>query len=75
MVHVTILNPKETLYDGEVARVSFPGSSGDFEVLEFHKPAIGLLRKGRIVLDFSRVIPVDRGIVRVLRDQVIALVE
>lgn len=75
MVRVSILNPKETLYDGEVERVVFPGAGGDFEVLEFHKPAISLLRRGQIVLDLAKAIPVSRGIVRVLHDQVVALVE
>ena len=75
MLSVTILNPKDTLYDGQVDSIVFPGESGDFEVQEFHKPAISLLRKGQIVLDMSRVIPVNKGIVRVLHDQVVALVE
>jgi F-type H+-transporting ATPase subunit epsilon len=75
LVHVTILNPKETLYEGRVKSVSFPGESGDFEVQEFHKPTISMLRKGDVVLDMRRAIGVERGIVRVQDDKVIALVE
>ena len=74
MVRVTILNPKETLYEGEVKTVSFPGSDGDFEVMEFHKPVISLLRRGNVVLDMKRAIPIEKGIVRVLHDEVVALV-
>ena len=75
MVNVTILNPKETLYEGQVQRVVFPGESGDFEVQEFHKPVISLLRKGRIILDLRQAIPVNKGIVRVIHNEVVALVE
>ena len=75
MLHVTILNPKETLYEGRVESVSFPGESGDFEVQEFHKPTISMLRKGNVVLDMRTAIVVERGIGRVQEDEVIALVE
>ncbi|MDT8390237.1 MAG: hypothetical protein RRC34_06990 [Lentisphaeria bacterium] len=75
MIRVTVLNPKETLFAGEAESATFPGASGDFEVLEFHKPTISLLRKGRIVLDRQRGISVQKGIVRVIHDEVVALVE
>ena len=75
MIHVTIMNPDATLYEGEVAGVVLPGDRGDFEVLRFHKPLIGLLRSGRIVLGGGRSLPVKRGVVRVNHDRLVALVE
>lgn len=75
MIHVTILNPKETIYTGEAHSVILPGDSGDFEVLEFHKAAIGMLRRGDILLDGVRRIPVQTGAVRFHKNELFALVE
>lgn len=75
MIHLTILNPRETLFDDDVNGVLVPGDLGDFEILSYHKPLISLLRRGKFVLDGTRVIEVARGIVRVHHDRIVALVE
>lgn len=75
MIDVTILNPEKTLYHGQVERICLPGDCGDFEVMAFHKPLVSLLRRGRIVLDEKRVFDIRKGIVRVLNDELVALVE
>lgn len=75
MIHVTILNPKETIFEAETESAIFPGACGDFEVQEFHKPTISLLRQGRIILGLKSGINIRRGIVRVIHDKVVALVE
>lgn len=75
MIHLTIMNPRETLFDDQVSSVVVPGDLGDFEILSYHKPLISLLRRGRFVLDGKHVIEVARGIVRVHHDRIVALVE
>lgn len=72
---VVILNPDKVLYEGEVRSVFLPGDRGEFEVLDFHKPIISLLRKGRIVVDWKDSIPIRRGIVKMFGNELIALVE
>ncbi len=74
MIHITVLNPKERLFEGEAESVVLPGDNGDFEILPFHKPIISLLRGGTIIVG-SRQLKIRRGIARVIRDQVVALVE
>lgn len=75
MIHVTILNPKETIYAGAAASVVLPGDTGDFEVLEFHKAAIGMLRAGEILLDGAKSVKIRAGVVRFHRNELVALVE
>jgi F-type H+-transporting ATPase subunit epsilon len=75
MIRLIILNPKETLFEGNTESVLLPGDKGDFEILPFHKPIISLLRKGTIVIDGHREMPISRGVVRVRNDQIVALVE
>lgn len=72
---VTILNPRRTLYEGEAKSVFLPGDLGEFEVLEFHKPIISLLRQGEIIIDWNRSVAISKGIVRMHGSELVALVE
>jgi len=75
MFKVTILNPKRTIYEGEAKSVFLPGDAGEFEVLELHKPIIGLLKAGEIIIDWSKSVAITKGVVRMRKDELVALVE
>lgn len=75
MIKVSIVNPKESIFEGSAASVRLPGDQGEFEILAFHKPVISLLRRGDIVLDGSQAIRIGRGVVRVHNNEIVALVE
>jgi len=75
MFKAVILTPTRTLYEGEVWSVFLPGSTGEFEVLDFHKPIISLLRKGRIIIDWEKEVPIKKGAVRMSGDELVAIVE
>lgn len=70
-----ILTPERILYEGETRSVFLPGDTGEFEVLEFHKPIISKLKEGTIVLDWKTEIPVKGGAVRVSSNRLTAIVE
>lgn len=63
MFKVTILNPKETVYEGLVESVWLPGEYGEFEVLTFHEPIVSTLKAGTIRVD-DRFFEIDHGVVR-----------
>lgn len=75
MLKVAILNPKRTIYEGEAWSVFLPGDLGEFEVLEFHRAIMSLLTKGDIIIDWTRAIPISKGIMRLRKDELVALVE
>lgn len=50
---LTILSPEETVFDGDVCRVSLPGSYFPFEVLPGHAPIISALAAGNISWELS----------------------
>jgi F-type H+-transporting ATPase subunit epsilon len=75
MFKVTILNPKRTIYEGEAKSVFLPGDTGEFEVLELHKPIISLLRQGEIIINWNKSVAITKGIVRMRKDELVALVE
>ena len=71
----TIMTPARTLYEGETWSVFLPGVEGEFEIMKNHKPIMSLLKKGQIVLDWKKTVPLKKGIVKVFHNEVVALIE
>ena len=72
---VTILNPKHVVYEGMVKSLFLPGDQGEYELLDYHAPLIGRLRKGDIILDWSRKIPIKSGMAKFDQNTCVILVE
>lgn len=47
-LHLVIVSPEQTLYDGKVESVVLPGEQGAFQVLENHAPLISSLVAGEV---------------------------
>ena len=47
-MYLEIITPEQTLYKGEVDSVLFPGSLGDFQVLNNHAPIVSNLKQGEV---------------------------
>ena len=47
-MYLEIISPEAILYQGEVKSISFPGSYGDFQVLDNHGPIVSTLKKGKV---------------------------
>ncbi len=75
MFKAIILTPNRILYEGEAWSVFLPGATGEFEVLELHKPIISLLRDGKILIDWAKEIPIKKGAVKMERNELVAIVE
>ena len=55
MLKLRIIAPDRLVYEGEVERVTLPGTLGSFTVLNRHAPIISSLEKGSIVyIDANR---------------------
>ena len=72
--NVSIVDPEGVVFEGKAQRVIFPGKNGTFEILVNHKPLLSRLRSGTIVVD-NKEIPISQGVVRVLSNQILAIVE
>jgi len=47
-LHLRIISPSRTEYDGYASMVVLPGVEGDFGVLPYHMPMIASLKNGKI---------------------------
>jgi F-type H+-transporting ATPase subunit epsilon len=77
-MHLEIITPDKTLFNGEVEAATFPGSKGAFQVLKNHAPLISSLEQGKVIIKAQKGIQeimVNSGIVEVLKNNIIVLAE
>ena len=75
MFHVTILNPKHVVYEGDAESVLVPGDQGEFEILDYHMPIVSLLKPGKVKIDWKKIIRIKNGMVKFNRGDCVMLVE
>lgn len=83
-IHLQVLSPEKTLYEGEVSKVTLPGKVGSFTVLPMHAPLMSALCNGVITFTTNpgghsnasteQLISIERGFVEVKHDSVVACV-
>ena len=77
-MHLEIITPDKTIFDGEVESATFPGSKGSFQVLKNHAALISSLDKGKVtyrINDNEQEIVVNGGVVEILNNNIILLAE
>jgi F-type H+-transporting ATPase subunit epsilon len=72
---VLILNPKHVVFEGEAKNIFLPGDMAEFEIMDFHVPIVSLLRPGRVIIDWDKVIPIKKGMVKFDNNECVILVE
>ena len=74
MLDVRILTTHQCLFEGRAMQVTLPGEAGVFEVYRFHRPLVSRLLSGVVLVD-ELAIPIARGVVKVERNGVTAIVD
>lgn len=78
-MHLVILTPEKSLFDGQVKSVKVPGTSGQFEILNGHAAIVSSLVAGdvRIIDDKGQTksYGIQKGFVEVLNQDVALLVQ
>ena len=73
-----IVTPDKKVFQGEVSAVTFPGSDGEFQILNSHAPMISSLGKGKVSIKApgqEEELMIDGGVVEVLDNNIIVLAE
>ena len=73
-LNVSVLSPKEIIFEGKARSIILPGEQGTFEILPFHKRILSRLLTGELIVD-GTVIPMRRGIVRAEQNTVTVIIE
>ena len=77
-MQLDIITPDRKVFSGEASSVTFPGSEGQFQVLNDHAPMVSTLARGPVAIATSggvQILTVDGGVVEVLRNRVLVLAE
>ncbi|MFC5410804.1 ATP synthase F1 subunit epsilon [Larkinella bovis] len=77
-MHLEIITPDRKVFTGEATAVTFPGSEGQFQVLNDHAPIVSTLVRGPITVatgSGNQTFTVDGGVVEVLNNKVLVLAE
>lgn len=74
LLDVSVLSPKEVIYEGKAKSVTLPGEAGIFEVLVFHRPILSRLISGMLFIDEQGLL-IQRGIAKVSQNKVMVIVE
>ena len=74
-----IITPENKLYEGKITYAKFPGSEGEFGVLNNHAPIISNLSGGHIeVTDTNnekKSFKISGGVVEILENKIIVLAD
>ena len=77
-MYLEIITPDRKIFEGEVDSATFPGSDGEFQVLNNHAPIVSSLTKGRVFysnkLDTHQIVILG-GVVEVLHITITLLAE
>lgn len=78
-MQIKVITPDKQIFEGEISQAKFPGTTGGFEILKSHAPLISTLGRGEILLttikEGKKTFQIDGGVVEVLQDNIIVLVE
>jgi len=74
-----IITPEKEVFNGEVTSVKFPGTAGDFEVLNNHAPIISTLKSGiiRVITTENNTenFTINGGVIEMQQNKIIVLAD
>ena len=78
-MNLEIITPEKQVFSGEVTSVKFPGTTGEFEILNNHAPIISTLSEGEIRVITSEnnteKFSINGGVIEMQNNKIIVLVE
>jgi F0F1-type ATP synthase epsilon subunit len=72
---ISIMTPEALLYQNEVESAFFTGDRGEYELLPYHYPVLGILQQSNIILNWREAVPIKFGILKFFANDCIVLVE
>ncbi|HPN88969.1 MAG TPA: hypothetical protein PLH56_06500 [Candidatus Omnitrophota bacterium] len=70
-----IISPNNLIYQNEIQSIFVTGDSGEYELLAYHYPVLGVLKKSDIIINWKQRIPIAGGVLRFFANECIIMVE
>ena len=78
-MNLEIITPEKELFSGQVTSVKFPGTNGEFEILNNHAPIISTLSEGKIRViteqNKTEYFEINSGVIEMQKNKIIVLAE
>ena len=78
-MNLEIITPEKELFSGQVTSVKFPGTNGEFEILNNHAPIISTLSEGkiRVITEQKKTeyFEINSGVIEMQKNKIIVLAE
>lgn len=71
----TVLSPRKLIYENEIQSIFLDGDRGEYEILAYHYPLVGVLQKSNIIINWSQKISIQGGVIRFFANECIIMVE
>lgn len=72
---LTVMTPDALVYENEVESIFLTGDRGEYEILPYHYPILGILKRSDIIIDWKESIPIKSGLIRFFANDCIILIE
>lgn len=70
-----VMSPRKLVFERDVQSIFLTGDKGEYELLAYHYPLLGVIKKSDIVIDWKERIPVEGGVVKFFANECIIMVE
>ena len=72
---LVVMSSKSLIYENEVHSVFLTGDQGEYELLAYHYPVIGVLVRSNIIVDWKDSIPIKSGTIRFMANECVIMIE
>ncbi len=69
-----ILSARQLIFEGEVNSVFVSGDAGEYELLAYHYPLIGIVA-GDLIINWEKRVPVKGGVVKFFANECNIMIE
>ena len=70
-----VISPNNLIFEDEVSSLFLTGDRGEYELLPYHYPLLGVLKKGNIIIDWKKRISINGGVVRFYANECVIMIE
>ena len=70
-----ILSPRKLIYEKEIQSIFLTGDRGEYEILAYHYPLLGVLKRSDVIINWNEKITIQGGIVRFYANECTIMVE
>ena len=70
-----ILRPRKLIYENEIQSIFLQGDRGEYEILAYHYPLMGVLKQGDIIVNWNEKIFIKGGVIRFFANECTIMVE